>query len=426
MKKVFFFAFFLALNLIGSKLWAAENLTPLGFQEAYRKILDLSLRVDTQKNQIDIAKAQSLKPLGQFTPQLSLVFKEMQAGDPRVELRPLNLLASMNLFRFGADALELKSSKLNSNSQAEKLRTEKMGAEEDALFSLFTLIRLQSAYDVFLGISNSRSELVRIAEERYHKGLLAQQEVDKIRIDFENAKAREADAFNELEDAKSKVASQLGAEWASKVWPWTEKLKSIGARFAEEFKIENHPLYVSAQLSEAAAQNYARAQQRKLLPSIDLSFSYGSADLTNTTPLGSANTYAGSLALSLPLFEQFNSYSNYKQAESLSAQASSLRSLVVRELAPQFETSKKRWLNSLDSTLRRERNLAVSRKLYEDNFSRFKQGRVSVNDLLIDQTRLSDAELLAIEAWFNLHVNYERLCHAKGFSVGANASCEEK
>ncbi len=157
--------------------------------------------------------------------------------------------------------------------------------------------------------------------------------------------------------------------------------------------------------------------------SIDLTFTYGSQDFTSSLPGTSANTYARILSLTIPISDQLNEYSNYTQAVNQAGQASVQKSFLIRALVPQFESAKLKFLNSLDSTLRREKNLSVSRKRYDDNFSRFKQGRVTVNDLLIDQNRLSDAELLAIESWYNLHLNFERLCHANGLSVGAEANC---
>ena len=410
--------FFLVIFATSSSL-AAD----LSFSQAYQKILDLSLRTETQKFNVDIAKAQHLKPLGQFTPQLNIVGKDVQGGDPRYTEHLINLSATMNIFRFGADGLEYKSTNLNTKSQEEKLLSEKLGSENDALVALFTLIRLATSLDVYQGITNNRAELVRIADERYRKGLLALQEVEKLRVDYENAKAREADTFNELKDSEAALNAQLGFSWFSKAWPWTDAIKNKGASFAQEFKLENLPLYRSARLYEESTQNYARAQIRKRLPSLDLNFTYGTTDLTSGLPSTSANYYIGSLALTIPLLDQLNSYSNYKQAEGFAGQASAQKEFLIRELKPQFETAQKKFLNSVDATLRREKNLSTSRKLYDDNFSRFKQGRVTVNDLLIDQTRLSDAELLAIEALYNLHLNFERLCHANGMSVSSDASC---
>lgn len=164
---------------------AGEVASSLSFAQAYQKMLENSLRVDSQKFKIEIAKAQSLKPLEQFLPAINLVGKEMQSGDPRTEQRPLNIAASLNLFRFGADTLELKSSDLNRKSQEEKLLSEKLDSEDESLAAIFAVVRLATSFEVYQGTSNARAELSRIAEERFRKGLLALQEVEKIRIDFE-------------------------------------------------------------------------------------------------------------------------------------------------------------------------------------------------------------------------------------------------
>ena len=403
--------------------FAADQVAAMSFGQVYSKILDQSLRIETQKNKLGIAQAQYLKPLGQFTPQLSIVGKEVQTGDPRYEQRPLNVTLSMNIFRFGADRLEFKSSDLNRSSSEERLTSEKLGTEDDALSAIFGVIRATHVLQIYQSISKNRNELLRIAEERFKKGLLARQEVDKIQIDFENAKARESDQFNELKDAEAKLAGLLGSTWGAIDWPWVEVIKAKVTSLEQEFKIESIPQFRAATLSEDASAKYASAQHRKLLPSLDLNFTYGTADLTNNSASGSANTYAGMLTLTIPLFEQLITLSNYRQAEAARAQASAEKAFLQRDLEPHFQAAKKRLSNSLESLVRREKNLLSSRHLYEDNLARFRQGRVSVNDLLIDQTRLSDAELLAVDATYNLHLNYERFCHAIALNVDVNANC---
>ncbi len=414
MRSLIFIFIFLFTGFAG-----AETESNLSFAKAYEKIIELSFRNEIQRENINIAKAQHLKPLGQFTPQLNLVGREIQSGDPYNENHPLNLTASINLFRFGADALEYKSTNLNIKSQEEKLSSEILMTEDEALLALFNVIKFSTSLDIYQGISNNRAELVRIADERYHKGLLAAQEVEKLKVDLENSKAREANASNDLKDAEAQLTAFLGFHWSNKTWPWTDTIKSKGSQFAQEIKLESHPQFRAALLAEDSDLTFAKSQFRKRLPSLDLSFSYGKSDPVNYPSL----YYAGSLVLTIPLFDQLNSLSNFKQAEALSAKTTAQKYSVMREIGPKFEAAQMKFQTSLDSTIRREKNLSVSRKLYDDNFSRFKQGRVSVNDLLIDQSRLSDAELLAIEAWYNLHVNYERLCHAGGMQVYADALC---
>ena len=56
-------------------------------------------------------------------------------------------------------------------------------------------------------------------------------------------------------------------------------------------------------------------------------------------------------------------------------------------------------------------------ELYEDNIKRFRAGRISANDLILDQNRVFDSELLAIEGWGDLHLNLSKFCHSIGMLV---------
>jgi len=407
-------------NLTGE---SGEKLGQLSFADAYQKILELSTRIAIQKENIEIAKAQTLKPFGQLLPKMSFVAKDLRSGEPYLAQQQASLEVSMNLFRFGADSLALKSSSLNTKSQDEELAVAKLESEDTALSAIFAVIRYATSLDVYRVVSKNRQELLRIAEERYQKGLLALQEVQKISVDFENSKARETDAANLLHDAEGELEALLASHWLEKMWPWSDVIKAKAKTLEQElkeFKLENSPQYRSAVFAEESSRANLNAKWRSLFPSIDLTFSTGNSDLSR----GPTTYYAGAVILTIPIFDQFREYSDYRQAVGFSRQASAQRLFLAHDLSPLFEAAKKKFQNSLESSLLREKNLSVSRKLYDDNFARFKQGRVSVNDLLIDQNRLSDAELLAIEGWHDLHLSYEKFCHAAGMNVDVHGNCQ--
>jgi outer membrane protein TolC len=72
---------------------------------------------------------------------------------------------------------------------------------------------------------------------------------------------------------------------------------------------------------------------------------------------------------------------------------------------------------SVSAALARERTLAMSRKLFQDGLKRFRAGRAAANELSVDQARLLDSELFAVQGWSAAHLAYSRLCHALGVSV---------
>jgi outer membrane protein TolC len=59
----------------------------------------------------------------------------------------------------------------------------------------------------------------------------------------------------------------------------------------------------------------------------------------------------------------------------------------------------------------------LAQSLYEDNQRRLKAGRSSMNDVLVDQNRLAEAEILAINGWADAHLLYARFCHSIGRRV---------
>ena len=65
----------------------------------------------------------------------------------------------------------------------------------------------------------------------------------------------------------------------------------------------------------------------------------------------------------------------------------------------------------------------LAEHLFEDNRQRFKMGRATANDLAVDQNRLLEAELLAVDGWVNAHLSLVKLCHALGHSIDAGGNC---
>ena len=58
--------------------------------------------------------------------------------------------------------------------------------------------------------------------------------------------------------------------------------------------------------------------------------------------------------------------------------------------------------------------MSLSKKLYDDYVRSFKMGRISTNDLFIEQTRLISSELLMAESQLEFHQTITSLCVLQG------------
>jgi outer membrane protein TolC len=156
-----------------------------------------------------------------------------------------------------------------------------------------------------------------------------------------------------------------------------------------------------------------------LLPSVDLSGSYGNFDLDQ----GPRHDWATTLTLTIPLFEKFQGWSGYKVAALAETESEISRESIQRDAPAEFESLKRSFIAARESALLREKTALMSENLFSDALKRFQLGRSTVNDLAIEQKRLLDSQLLEVQGWADAHRDLARVCHALGRFIDAAGDC---
>lgn len=428
MRRTWVLRFLIACAIFKSPLAFAEDATPaLSFREAYSRILDRNLATQNQSLNVEIARAKKLGRIGAFTPRLALVGTSSQqtTGD-LVQFqgsRTATAQLSANLFRSGTDFAALKGASHDVDASLETLQDQKLKAEDDAAQTLIDFISRTRERELIAQIVKLKQESVKIARERYSRGLLAQQEVDKTQIDLDNSQARLVDADVALAAARSSVSARLGAFQSVNLdWPWKAAIVTGPRPEQLEFKLENRPDYRSA-LETLKAEDWRRHSARSLLlPSLDLSASYGSLDLSQT----GRRDWAALLTLTIPLFERFEGYSAASIQTLTRNQAEIGREAVTRNAGAEVESYRVAFTEARESAVARERTAKLTQSLFIDNLQRFRLGRASANELALDQQRLLDAEILEVQGWATAHLSFVRLCHALGRTVRAEGECASR
>ena len=394
----------------------------IGFSEAYSEILNRNLRIETQRLNVLTYEQRKNLQVGAFLPSLSAQAVDTQGSQllPGVSNYSATLVASINLFRTGGDAAGWQAANRDIASSREKLRSERQGSEDDAILALTNVIAKSLITKIENQFVSIREDSVRIARERFQRGLLAQQEVNKVIVELENARARLADAAATEADARALLKSLLGHDSISLNWPWRGVLTHQTPIEEAPFDLDLRPDWRASRLTVEAERLRRRQSFSNLLPSLNLNASYGSFDLS----MPDRRDWSGVLTLSVPLFDGFVSLTGYK-LQSLTEQLAEVNSEIIRRTAPPaVESLRKAYKLAKDSAIDREKTAQVAERLYADNFQRFRLGRVNANDLTLDQDRLLQSQLLEINGWLNAYSAYTRLCHGLGRYVDVNGSCE--
>ncbi len=403
----------------------------LSFDQAIDQILGRSTSIPIQRAQLEATQAHALPAYFSFAPGLSIDAKRSWTGGAadvillNTPFRTYEAVSDLNLFRFGADIANLQAARSDVRSQEALLSNTILQAEEEAVRALSAYLERRQSTQISDKFVKTQEELYRIARERYKAGYLPQQEVDKVSIDLENEKSRLADAQVLEAQAEASLVALLGSADVDLNWPWKAMLsgKDGKALGAAPFSLEARPDWTAAASSTSAEDQRKWRNRLLLLPSIDAAAAYGNtATITNGGDIQgpSGPAWHATVTATWTLWDHGAAYSNARAQAFAAAQADSRQERVARDALGDWQASKAAFDIAVDSAVSRQKSAELARKLYEDNLLRFKKGRASANELSLDQTRLFQNELFAVQGWSTAHQAFSRLCHSLGKRL---ASC---
>jgi outer membrane protein TolC len=392
----------------------------LSFFGAIEEIIKRSIAVGQQQNTLEKVRSSTLKDQLSLLPTLSgkaVQTKNQYFGQAEDYTRELSVELDLNLFHFGADLAAMRAA--GAEIEAEKLRVLQsvLTAEQSAVSALVGVIQDVKTLEVLRHIAEIRSELLAIAEERYTRGLLARQEVDKVLVDKDNAESRMKDSQIQLFQDRATLVSLLGHDRVDVGWPWVDRYTKTGneapARRAPD--LSKRPDWKAASEAAEAADHRIKQNWGQMLPSLDLTLTAGHVEDFQYQESG--REWSGMISLTVPLFDRLANYGTYREQVYTKANADLDLEQVKRTARSEWDAYDQSLRTAIESVRVRDSTVRTSEKLYQDNLQRFQQGRVSANDLVLDQNRLYDSELLAIQGWAAVHLTFSQWCHAQGLRV---------
>lgn len=387
----------------------------LPFEEALDQAVKKIEEVRSKESELRSAEFSRTQAQMQFLPDLSLVGTYAEVGataEERTVSRSYGLRSTWNLFRFGGDYFYFKATDLTTSSLRWELKNTKIKMEENIAEKVLDYIASHQETEIRTKVTLAQRSFFNVAEKRYGKGILSRQELDQITIDLKNAEARLTDAQLAEFQAAESLRVYLGPLEIQTQWPWLERLRKLSKK-EMAFKVENHPEWRYLENRVAAASALQKSRFSRVLPSLDLSLSYENENNPLTQHTWTPQ-WMGGLTLTIPLFSRLENYTAYRQAAESRLRSDLDLQRSTRDLTAQWKVAENNFRTQLESALVREQTLKISNTLYQDNLRRFQAGRSNANDLLNDQERLSQSELLAIHGWKSAHFSFIKLCHSLG------------
>lgn len=406
----------------------------LTYEQALQVIIDRSTDIDSQKQTLAQLKARNLPSHLALLPGISLegrrdtnnnnqLLPDVSGGVSNQSVTTSRLGGSargdLNLFRFGGDLAGMKAANSEELSQELSVDDSVLKTESSGARAINALIQSQKEVEILHRAQDIREQVLVAARERFRRGLLAEQEVSKVEVDFANDRAQLRDGEAELIRADAELVSQLGNDGVQREWPWQEKLQQANLPLLSltDKVLSNRPDWRAAQAKVKGSRERQTQSLAKALPSLDLSASYGYFHSESDGQSLTGPELSAALVLSIPLFDRLSNYGNYESQVHTVSLAELEFEKLKRSVLSEWTTAKGALEISLRSVKDRVRTLSLARRVYDDNLQRFRRGLASVNDLSLDQGRLITSERLTVQGWSAVHTNFVRLCNAVGRRV---------
>ncbi len=404
MKIVFLFC------LLSSLSQAARGAATETFFQDLAAFRSQSLTLRTELARLESGETVALSRALAWTPALSLQAGRQESqfnGERRPKSDYLAANLSWNLFRGGSDLFAWKAARASAEAQRYQVENEKLEVELGGARVIFRRLYLSDVLATQGELLKLKEESLRIARSRYNQGKAPLQEVTKLEVDL-------AQSQNALRLAELNVAQNLLELRAL----FVDSLQTAAWPFAENQEVDlrsgSGSLFSKKRALEARAQKDGwRASRLLHLPSVDWNLQLQQSPLRSR----SDDLWSSSLLLTVPLWSRFETaatsataYASYVAAENESLRAS-------REEGLKREYLEKKLLLSRANLLESKRTLEKSERLYQDMLRSFQVGRLSANDLFLEQNRRIETLLSYSQSRLSFHEGLMEACALWGLEA---------
>lgn len=344
-----------------------------------------------------------------WTPDLQLYGSQIATNEnTSFYQKQLGLAAQLSLFQFGRDYHLWKSRQAGLEANQSAYEIAYIQIENQYLNLIFKNIYLTKKVDLYMEIESLKKKTLNVAEQRFERGNLPRQQVEKVSIDLANFESQRLSLEKELKENQFLIEKFELSELV-KNWPFTE------LRDKEFSQLENNKsLYLKQLETEAIeAQQYYSYEKSQYWPSLDMNGRYYKLN----DAADSSTQWELNLTLSWKLWDRFSQSLNSLEAYRKSSYADS-RLIQYQRV---FKEENRNAFSQLELAQRKLKksftSLSKLNNLYNDTEKLFSQGRLSVNELFQDQQLLMETKINIENDILDFHQNILNYCKQKSQRV---------
>jgi outer membrane protein TolC len=312
------------------------------------------------------------------------------------------LSSSINLFGGGSDYHLKQAANYQMEAAENHWVNETLKTDSENANIIFQQLYINDLVQAAEKLAQLKDESYHIVLSKYKGGQVPIQEVEKSEVDKSQAETRLRNL--KLKDIENQIQwkSAYSVAMQTSNWPFSviTKLKNIEtSTLVESSEAFSMPDLNRLSNLSLAAESYWKASKSQFWPQIDFGIDY----IENANSALNNKVWQGGLTLTFPLWNRYESVaqSSLKYAEFFSAKKQLERALSAQK-AKQDRLIEKLFLSRKNLEVAQE-NLKKSERLYTDMLKSFKFGRLSMNELLMEQARLIDVQESVSQSQWDYH-----------------------
>lgn len=364
----------------------------------------------TELSRVEAASARALSRALHWTPEINLNASRNRTTSRSFDEKTVSdsnswgVSANFSLFRGGADLFASSAANANKEAQLQQFEAEVLSLENRVSKLLFQNLFLKENLSIQRSLLQLKEDSLRIGKERFSQGKIPLQEVTKLELDISQQRNRVRQTELEVESNLVALRSLFVDETKTKEWPFTVTTKlALNDSDAS-------PTIKGLQLRADSAKKSYWAAKLSHAPSIDLNLRYQESPIRTRE----SKEWLGSIDLTFPIWSKYSTSASVAEANTILQESESAALLREKEEVLQKGLIQKK-LDTFSKNLQENTaNLEKSEKLYRDMLRSFQLGRISVNDLFLEQNRRYDSVLSYVESKMAFHEGVMDACSAWG------------
>ncbi len=389
------------------------------FFELVEKLHDAS--IEKLGGEINVQKSQQLARSAKlnFLPTVAVDVSRSKRYSESYTSLPQDsagVIASLNLFKFGADARQLGIATAEVEIAKVKQKLESIKSKEkyaklvlDYLRSKLEYENQQTSFALF-----TRSK--KTTESLFQQGKKSRQDVSKIELDAIREENSLTHSKLDQESTLTKIAAILEDQTSltslPQQWPFERFLGPLANKKPTPLSLDSSPsLTIEMIHSRAKVLEKKRSNlYSRYFPTLNFTSEYRYLPTSTDKSLNQNSSWLLTLGVQIPLYsnDEFKNeiFSLSKDKELLDLEAHQLE----RSFHLEIKEKMSRAIELAKGTMELKKSLSVAQSLAEEAEKAFRYGRLSVNELVLDHSRVVFAKNAYIKSQYDFHLSMLNWC----------------